>query len=147
MHMNNNNKNKLKLQAILLSAALALILSSCSDDEPKQQASKAHNPWDHSHEAVVTDIQKHVFEHEFAAECVDREVKNSINKDNDRKRFAKPCMCIATFMMKDLTAIEAEKFLKEKKTTQSLRIRFENAAYHCLQEKEQPKSPQLFNRR
>jgi hypothetical protein len=63
----------------------------------------------------VTDIQKHVFEHEFAAECVDREVKNSINKDNDRKRFAKPCMCIATFMMKDLTAIEAEKFLKEKR--------------------------------
>ena len=50
-------------------------------------------------------------------------------------------------MMKDLTAIEAEKFLKEKKTTQSLRIRFESAAYHCLQEKEQPKSLQLFNRR
>ncbi len=145
MHM--NNKSKLTLQTILLSAALALILTGCSDDEPKQQASKAHNPWDHSHEAEVTDIQKHVFEHEFAAECVDREVKNSINKDNDRKRFAKPCMCIATFMMKDLTAIEAEKFLKEKKTTQSLRIRFESAAYHCLQEKEQPKSLQLFNRR
>ncbi|MBT3812223.1 MAG: hypothetical protein HON51_10940 [Gammaproteobacteria bacterium] len=142
-----NNKSKLTLQTILLSAALALILTGCSDDEPKQQASKAHNPWDHSHEAEVTDIQKHVFEHEFAAECVDREVKNSINKDNDRKRFAKPCMCIATFMMKDLTAIEAEKFLKEKKTTQSLRIRFESAAYHCLQEKEQPKSLQLFNRR
>ncbi|HIG64547.1 MAG TPA: hypothetical protein EYQ43_03045 [Methyloprofundus sp.] len=142
-----NNKSKLTLQTILLSAALALILTGCSDDEPKQQASKAHNPWDHSHEAEVTDIQKHVFEHEFAAECVDREVKNSINKDNDRKRFAKPCMCVATFMMKDLTAIEAEKFLKEKKTTQSLRIRFESAAYHCLQEKEQPKSPQLFNRR
>ncbi|MBT5826129.1 MAG: hypothetical protein HOK14_09920 [Gammaproteobacteria bacterium] len=145
MHM--NNKSKLTLQTILLSAALALILTGCSDDEPKQQASKVHNPWDHSHEAEVTDIQKHVFEHEFAAECVDREVKNSINKDNDRKRFAKPCMCIATFMMKDLTAIEAEKFLKEKKTTQSLRIRFESAAYHCLQEKEQPKSLQLFNRR
>ncbi len=142
-----NNKSKLTLQTILLSAALALILTGCSDDEPKQQASKVHNPWDHSHEAEVTDIQKHVFEHEFAAECVDREVKNSINKDNDRKRFAKPCMCIATFMMKDLTAIEAEKFLKEKKTTQSLRIRFESAAYHCLQEKEQPKSLQLFNRR
>jgi len=50
-------------------------------------------------------------------------------------------------MLKDLTAIEAEKFIKENKSTQSLRIRFENAAYHCLQEKEQPKSPQLFNRR
>ena len=142
-----NNKNRLRLKTILVSVSLALILSGCSDDKPKQQVKKVHNPWDHTHDAVVTDIQKHVFEHDFAEECVEREVRNSINKDNDRKRFAKPCMCIATFMMKDLTAVEAEKFLKENKSTQSLRIRFENAAYHCLQGKEQPKSPQLFNRR
>ena len=142
-----NNKNKLRLKTIFVIASLTLILSGCSDDKPKQQAKKPHNPWDHTHDAVVTDIQKHVFEHDFAEECVEREVKNSINKDNDRKRFAKPCMCIATFMMKDLTAIEAEKFLKEKKTTQSLRIRFESAAFHCLQDKKQPKSPQMFNRR
>ena len=142
-----NNKNRLRLKTTLVIASLALILSGCSDDKPKQQAKKPHNPWDHTHVAVVTDIQKHVFEHDFAEECVEREVRNSINKDNDRKRFAKPCMCIATLMMKDLTAIEAEKFLKEKKTTQSLRIRFENAAFHCLQDKQQPKSPQVFNRR
>lgn len=143
-----NNKNKFRLKTILVSASLALILSGCSDDEPKQQqAKKAHNPWDHSHDEVVTDVQKHVFEHDFAEQCVDREVSQSINKENDRKRFAKPCMCIATFMMKDLTAVEAEKFLKENKSTQSLRIRFENAAYHCLQDKQQAKSPQLFKRR
>ena len=141
-----NNKNRLRLKTIIVSASLALVLNACSDDEPKQQAEKAHNPWDHSHDAVVTDIQKHEFEHDFAEQCVEREVGQSINKDNDRKRFAKPCMCIAKFMMKDLTAVEAEKFLKENKSTQSLRIRFENAAYHCLQEKKQPKSPQLFNR-
>ena len=142
-----NNKNSFRFQTIFISACLALVLNGCSDDEPKQLAKKVHNPWDHSHDAVVTDIQKHVFEHEFAEQCVEREVSQSINKDNDRKRFAKPCMCIATFMMKDLTAVEAEKFLKENKSTQSLRIRFENAAYHCLQDKQQPKSPQLFNRR
>lgn len=142
-----NNKNKLRCKIILVIASLALILSGCSDDKPKQQAKKPHNPWDHTHDAVVTDIQKHVFEHDFAEECVEREVKNSINKDNDRKRFKKPCMCIAKFMMEDLTAIEAEKFLKEKKSTQSLRIRFEGAAYQCLQDKQQPKSPQMFNRR
>ena len=142
-----NNKNRFRFKTILVIASLALILSGCSDDKPKQQAKKPHNPWDHTHDAVVTDIQKHVFEHDFAEECVEREVRNSINKENDRKRFAKPCMCIATLMMKDLTAIEAEKFLKEKKTTQSLRIRFENAAFHCLQNKQQPKSPQVFNRR
>jgi len=141
-----NNKNIFRLQSLFLAACLALTLNGCSDDEPKQQAKKVHNPWDHTHDEVVTDIQKHVFEHDFAEQCVERETRNSINKDNDRKRFAKPCMCIATFMMKDLTAVEAEKFIKENKSTQSLRIRFENAAYHCLQDKGQPKSPQLFKR-
>ncbi len=142
-----NNKNKIRLKTILISVGFALLLNACSDDTPKQQAKKVHNPWDHSHDAVVTDVQKHAFEHDFAQQCVAREVRQSINKENDRKRFTKPCMCIAKFMMKDLTAVEAEKFLKENKTTQSLRIRFENAAFHCLQEKQQPQSPQLFNRR
>ncbi|WP_428357534.1 hypothetical protein [Methyloprofundus sp.] len=139
-------KKNFSLRTIFVSICLVFLLNACSDDVPKQQATKAHNPWDHSHEKVVTDVLKHVFEHDFSEECVEREVKNSINKDNDRKRFKKPCMCIAEYMMKDLTAVEAEKFLKEKKSTQSLRIRFENAAYHCLQDKQQPKSPQLFNR-
>lgn len=142
-----NNKNKFRSYTLLLAACFTLLLTSCSDDEPTQQVKKAHNPWDHSHEAVVTDIQKHVFEHDFAEQCIERETRQSINKDNDRKRFTKPCMCIATFMMKDLTAVESEKFLKENKSTQSLRIRFENAAYHCLQTKKQVQSPQLFNKR
>ena len=73
-----NNKNKLRLKTIFVSASLALLLSACSDDEPKQQAAKAHNPWDHSHDAVVTDVQKHVFEHDFAEQCVEREVRNSV---------------------------------------------------------------------
>lgn len=144
------NKNKFRLPTLFIASCFALVISGCSDEEPKKQqvqTQKVHNPWDHSHEVVVTDVQKHVFEHDFAAQCVEREVSGSINKDNDRKRFTKPCMCIATFMMKDLTAIEAEKFLKENKSTQSLRIRFENAAYHCIQDKQQPKAPQLFNRR
>jgi len=140
-------KKNYSLGTLFVSICLALVLNGCSDDKPKQQVTKAHNPWDHSHDAVVTDIQKHVFEHDFAEQCIDREVSKSINKENDRKRFAKPCMCIATFMMKDLTAVEAEKFLKENKSTQSLRIRFENAAYHCLQEKQQSKSPQVFKNR
>ena len=109
-------KNTHKISSVLISCCLALMLSACSDDAPKQQAKKAHNPFDHSHDATVTDIQKHVFEHDFAEQCVEREVSGSINKENDRKRFAKPCMCIATFMMKDLTAIEAEKFIKENKS-------------------------------
>ncbi|MCF7970232.1 MAG: hypothetical protein K9L22_03580 [Methylococcaceae bacterium] len=140
-------KNIQRLSSLVLSLSLVLILSACSDDEPAQQVKKAHNPFDHTHDATVTDVQKHVFEHDFAEQCVAREVAQSNNKEYDKERYAKPCMCIAQFMLKDLTAIEAEKFIKENKSTQSLRIRFENAAYHCLQEKQQPKSPQLFNKR
>lgn len=136
--------------AAVTAVVFAASLSGCSDDKPKSKivAKKAvHNPFDHSHDGTVTDLEKHKFEHDFAEQCVDRELKNSVNKEYDRKRFSKSCMCIATYMMKDLTAVEAEKFLKEHKNTQSLRIRFENAAYHCLQEKNQPKSPKLFGKR
>ncbi len=139
-------KNIHRLGSFVLALSFALILSACSDDESKQQVTKAHNPFDHSHDAIVTDIQKHVFEHDFAEQCVAREVSQSANKEYDKERYAKPCMCIAQFMLKDLTAIEAEKFIKENKSTQSLRIRFENAAYHCLQEKQQPKPLQIFNK-
>jgi hypothetical protein len=40
-----------------------------------------------------------------------------------------------------LTSQEAEKFLDEHENPQSLRIKYENAAYHCLQEKAPPQEP------
>jgi len=43
--------------------------------------------------------------------------------------------------MKDLTAIEAEKYLTEHENAQSLRIKYENAAYHCLQQNAHPAGP------
>jgi len=131
--------NKHQLKILLISCSIAFFVGACSDDAPKtrQINSKAHKSWDHSHDTTVTDMQKHGFEHDFTKQCVESELRQSSDKTNDRKRFAKPCMCIATFMMQDLTAVEAEKFLKEHKSTQSLRIRFENAAYHCLQSKAQ----------
>jgi len=129
-------KNIQRFKALVLSFCMLILVSACSDDAPQQQAvNKVHNPFDHSHDEVVTDIEKHAFEHDFAEQCIARETIHSINKDNDRKRFATPCMCIAKYMLKDLTAVEADKFLKEKKGTESLRIRFESAAYHCLQDK------------
>ncbi len=127
---------------------VAVSLSGCSDDKPKTVVKKAeHASFDHAHGMEVTNLVKHKFEHDFAEQCVAREIKNSVNKDVDKKRYAKPCLCIATFMMKDLTEVEAEKFLQEHKNTQSLRIRYENAAYHCLQEKAHPKAYKLFGKR
>lgn len=133
--------------ALLTSLAISTALIACSDDDTEKTAEAEHNYFDHTHGAEVSDLKKHKFEHKFAEQCVARETKNSINKDVDKKRFEKPCLCIATRIMKDLTAIEAEKFLVEQKNTQSLRINFDEAAYFCLQNKKTPKSPVLFGKK
>jgi hypothetical protein len=140
MKTNNNNLNVFATAA--LSIFLLFSVSSCSDDDENQQT-----VFSHEHSDEVTDLEKHKFEHRFADQCVTREIKNSANKDYDAQRFNQSCMCIARFMLKDLTAVEAEKFLEEKKSTRSMEIRYENAAYHCLQKKVQPKSPQIFKYR
>jgi hypothetical protein len=50
-------------------------------------------------------------------------------------------MCIAKFLMKDLTADEAKLFIGEHKNAQSLVIKYESAAYHCLQQNAHPNGP------
>jgi len=133
---------------------LSLLLTACSDDNQKeavQTPSAVVNApqklsFDHGHNQAK-DMDKHPFEHKFAQQCIAREIKNSINKEIDRARFKKPCLCIATYMMKDLTATEAQKFLREQKNTQSLRIRYDNAAFHCLQQKQTPQAPTIFKSR
>ena len=143
------------LFAILTSLSLTVLLSACSDDKPAENkpaatsASKkpVHNPFDHSHDEVVTDVVKHQFEHEFADQCVAREVKHSANPDVDKKRFGEDCMCIARYMMKDLSSDEARKFLKEHENTHSLQIKFDAAAYFCVQNKQQPKGPHIYGKR
>ncbi len=140
-------KTKNFISALLTSLVISAALTACSDDQPKKVVSAKHNVFDHSHGVEVSDLKKHKFEHDFAKQCVEREVKNSVNKQDDRKRYAKPCLCIATRVMKDLTAVEAEKFLVEKKSTQSLKMSFDEAAYFCLQDKAKVKSPVLFGKR
>ncbi|MFZ2404769.1 MAG: hypothetical protein WAW41_06500 [Methylobacter sp.] len=131
--------------AALTSAVIALSVTGCSDDDEKLAAAKpaaeVHNPFDHSHDTPVTDVEKHKFEHDFAGQCVERELKNSTNKEADKARYSMPCMCIAKFLMKDLTADEAKLFIGEHKNAQSLVIKYENAAYHCLQQNAHPKGP------
>ncbi len=142
--------------AVLISAFSTILISACSDEEkPKtepaltassQSGKSEANTFDHPHGPEVTDMEKHKFEHEFAAQCVDRELNNSTNKIEDAERLSKSCECIATYLMKDLTAQEAEKFIKEHEHPQSLRIKFEAAAYQCLQEKVKPAEPKLFGK-
>lgn len=115
--------------------------TGCSDDNDKAEQAKGESI---SHEllnAKVTDEERQKFEHDFESQCIEREAKQADNKEEAEVRFTEPCRCIATYMMKDLTAIEAEKFLQEHEDAQSLRIKYENAAYHCLQQKAHPKGP------
>jgi len=145
------------LFAVISSLSLVTFLSACSEDKPaetKQVASSSakaakksvHNPFDHSHDHPVADVVKHEFEHEFVDQCVARELKGSANPDVDKPRLDKDCMCIAKYMMKDLSAEEAKHFLKQHENTHSLQIKFDAAAYFCIQNKQQPKGPQLFGK-
>lgn len=110
---------------LLTSLFISLLLSACADNEPEIT-------FDHSH-TNIGNLKKHTFEHQFANQCVERELKNSTNPKEDKKRFAKSCLCIATRIMRNLTEVEAKKFLVENKHTQSLKMSFDEAAYFCLQ--------------
>lgn len=133
-------------------ACLALIsslsISACSDSKEERQETAAvkesapRPSFDHAHGKEVSDLVKHKFEHDFAERCVEREVKSDSNQDQYRDRIAKSCMCIAQHLMQNLTAKEAELFLDEHKDTQSLRIRYEAAAYKCLQQNAQAQQHQ-----
>lgn len=140
----------------VLGTTLVAFVAGCSDDKPKQQASTTTNkpvpkndhnpnPWDHSGEVPVTENQKHQFAQQFADQCIKRETERAI-EGTDPARFATPCNCIAHHLAKDLTSQEAEKFLDEHENPHSLEIKYENAAYHCLQQ-QQPHHGPDFSRK
>jgi len=95
----------------------------------------------------TAESRKLSFEQAFAEQCVEKETKNSINKDVDRLRFAKPCLCIAKRISNNLSKREADKFLLENKVTHALRISFDKAAYFCVQRVKMPKSKFLHGRK
>jgi hypothetical protein len=130
--------------ALLASFVISLALFGCSDDQSKTNANtkntpthQTFNPFDHSKDAIVPASQKDHFETAFVEQCVKREMLASPNSDKDR--FVRPCTCIANELAKNLTAKEAEKFMTEHENPVSLTFKFENAAYHCVQEKAAPK--------
>ncbi len=123
----------------LTSLIIALTVVGCSDSDKSKEVAKApvhevFNPFDHSKDEPVTATEKHKFHDEFAAQCVSRELKNSVNKEEDAVRFTKSCECVTTYMLKDLTDEEVEKYLSEHENPRSLQIKFTSAAYHCAQQ-------------
>ncbi|MEE9338583.1 MAG: hypothetical protein V3U87_10915 [Methylococcaceae bacterium] len=100
------------------------IFSACSSNALKQ----------------TPESRKSDFEQKFAEQCINNEIKNSVNKDVDRLRFTKPCQCIAKRIAQHLPKREMDKFLLEQKITHTLTISFDKAAYFCIQNAKQPKT-------
>ncbi|MDP3009844.1 MAG: hypothetical protein Q8N30_12350 [Methylococcales bacterium] len=128
--------------ALLTSIVISSVMVGCSDDKPEQaaktvKAEEPFDPFDHSQDKTVSASEKDKFEAAFVAQCVKREMLAAPNSDKDK--FTRPCTCIADELSKTLTAKEAEKFMTEHENPVSLTFKFENAAYHCVQEKAPPK--------
>jgi hypothetical protein len=163
-----NFKNRSNHFLLVLSLLTVIFISACSDDNEevvvvansagtdtsksvenykmapaklsdKQYYQEMSQPLD-----KATWSEKGKFKKEFSEDCVVREIRNSVNKENDRKRFEKTCDCIANYMSDHLTDDEAEEYLRDDNHTRSLQIRFDAAAYHCLQEAKQPDGPVIF---
>lgn len=134
--------------ALLTGLVLAATLPGCSDDDAEKVAAKpvkeVFNPFDHSQDVPVTNAEKHKFEDAFAAQCLKRELKNSVNPDIDKERFGKTCACVANYMIKDLTDEEVEKYLGEHENPRSLQIKYNAAVYHCTQPKNLEKGFKSF---
>lgn len=114
-------------RAIILSATLlSMLLISCSEQENTD-----NSRFDHPHPKTI-DLKKHLFEHEFAQQCVARETIKQVNANVVRERLAESCLCMATYLFKDLAAEESYKLLNNKKTAQSMKRKYEEAAKHCL---------------
>lgn len=131
--------NKSLFFATLTSLVVAILVAGCSDSDKAKETAKApvhevFNPFDHSKDEPVTVDEKHKFHDAFAAQCVARELKNSVNVEEDTARFTKSCECVTTYMLKDLTDEEVEKYLSEHESPRSLQIKFTSAAYHCAQQ-------------
>lgn len=84
------------------------------------------------------EAKKLQFSQTFAEQCVEKEIRSSINKDVDRLRFSKPCTCIAERVSNYISPREMDKFLIEHKITHSLTMGFDKAAYFCVQNVTRP---------
>ena len=138
---------KIAIDYALAFALLATVgLSGCSGDTPesaktgvvsatKEKTTKKENKVDYGE---ASDSVKNKFIKAFSESCVTRETKNSVNKDIDEKRATEACGCIARHIAEDLAEVDAEKYIDDREDTQTLEIKFDAAAFFCLQSKPQP---------
>lgn len=124
-------KAKNSVCLLLLSLGLVSFFTACAFNQSQQ----------------TPELRKSQFEQAFAEQCVEKEIRNSINKEVDRLRFTKPCSCIAKRISGNLAGVEMDKFLLEQKVTHSLKMSFDKAAYFCVQTVATPKSRFLHGKK
>lgn len=137
---------------MLAVVALGTIASGCSDEKSQTATSETNvakaRPSNNNNvdAGEASDSVKQKFINIFAQNCVARELKNSVNKDIDEKRASEACGCIARHISEDLADVDAEKYLEDHEDTHTLEIKFDAAAFFCLQNKPQPRGPHLFGK-
>lgn len=139
-------KSRLMFAVASVVIVLVIVVWQKAGKQTQDSVQAVDSVFAHTHVAKVTDIRKHQFEHKFAAQCVERELINSTDRIADEAHWQKTCLCIAGYLMKDLTVTEAEKFLEKNQSPQSLAIKYQGAVYHCLQARKSPQGPNLFAR-
>jgi hypothetical protein len=149
---------------VVLPLAAVVFLSSCSDDnevstkkaeikvsvvgnnkdmtanklDDKQYYKEMSQPLD-----KATWVEKGKFKKEFTKDCINRELQSVEKNKVDRDFFEKTCACIADYMDEHLTDQEAEEFLGEDNHMRALQIRYDTAAYQCIQGAKKTEEPKI----
>jgi len=87
-------------------------------------------------------VEKGKFKKEFTKDCITREVAVAGDKV-DLGYVEKTCACIANYMDNHLTDQEADEFLKEDNHVRSFQIRYDAAAFECVQESQKEVEPKI----
>lgn len=88
-------------------------------------------------------VEKGKFNKEFSKDCIARELNSAGEAKVDKAYIEKTCNCIADYMDDHLTDQEADEFLKEDSHMRALQIRYDTAAYHCIQGADKVAEPKI----
>ncbi len=166
--MRNSTHQSIRILSVF-TFVLAILLSGCSDDKKQETQVAAPKPAtvtktivgnnknmtpntldDKEHYQEMSKpldkaswVEKGKFKKEFSKDCINRELKNAAGGDVDRAYIEKTCDCIADYMDEHLTDQEAEEFLGEDNHMRALQIRYDTAAYQCIQGADKVAEPKI----
>ncbi len=159
-----NSTGKTNLFLVVLSMVVVVFLSSCSDEKAvstkqaevassivgnskNMTANKLDDKQHYKEMSQPIDkaswVEKGKFKKEFSKDCINRELQSAGKNKVDRNFIEKTCHCIADYMDEHLTDQEAEEFLGEDNHMRALQIRYDTAAYQCIQGAKKTVEPKI----